>query len=46
VVAEGATLRPQATPANASLERIRSLARKRRDEPGDEVADIERVMAG
>ncbi len=37
--------RQQPTPADASIDRIRSLARTRRDEPADELADVERVVA-
>jgi hypothetical protein len=45
VTAEEGVTRQQATPTDASIERVRALARRRRDEPADELADVERVVA-
>lgn len=45
VVTEGGTVREQPTPADASIERVRRIARSRRDQPGDELAKVEGAVA-
>ncbi len=45
VIGDEGAVRQQPTPADASLERVRAIARARRDEPRDELAGDERVVA-
>lgn len=44
IATEERVVRQQMRPADASIERIRALARQRRDETNDELADVERGM--
>lgn len=46
VTADEGVTRQQPAPVDASIERVRALARNRRDEPAADLADVERVVAG
>jgi len=45
VVTEEGVVRQQLKPADASIERIRALARQRGDETSDDLADVKRGMS-